>query len=314
VVRTFTPAQDWTAHGVKTLSLWFAGDGANVAGQLYVKVNGVQVNYDGDTGNLALAGWQTWNIDLAAINTNLSNVTSMTIGIQGPGATGTLLLDDVRLYSYDRQLIAPVDPGTAGLKAHYEFEGNANDSSGNGRHGTIVGNPTFAAGQIGQAINFDATGDYVEFDDTGLPEGNAPRTMSVWIKPEGAGVRSALEWGSNANTQRCGILVQPSNGIKFVGKWADVASNGSVANGEWHYVAEAYDGTNMRIYIDGVLDKEQAVSINTVLNVGRIGVNIQSTGEFFNGAIDEVRIYDRALTQEEIAWLAGRTQPFDKPF
>ncbi len=53
VVRTFTPAQDWTAHGVKTLSLWFAGDGANLPGQLYVKVNGVQVDYDGDAGNMA---------------------------------------------------------------------------------------------------------------------------------------------------------------------------------------------------------------------------------------------------------------------
>jgi hypothetical protein len=105
VVRTFTPAQDWTAHGVKTLSLWFAGDGTNVPGQLYVKVNGVQVNYSSDASNLTLTGWQTWNIDLTAINTNLSNVTSLAIGIQGPGATGTLLLDDIRLYSYDRELI-----------------------------------------------------------------------------------------------------------------------------------------------------------------------------------------------------------------
>ena len=149
VIRTFTPAQDWTVHGVKTLSLWFAGDGANVPGQLYVKVNGVQIDYDGDAGNLALAGWQPWNIDLTAINTNLGNVTSLAIGIQGPGATGTLLLDDIRLYSYDRQFVTPVDPGMAGLQAHYEFEGNTNDSSGNARHGTAAGNPIFGEGRIG---------------------------------------------------------------------------------------------------------------------------------------------------------------------
>ncbi|MHC4118218.1 MAG: hypothetical protein ACYSWO_11990, partial [Planctomycetota bacterium] len=102
VVRTFTPAQDWTAHSVGTLSLWFAGDGANIPGQLYVKVNGFRIDYDGDAGNLTLPEWQTWNIDLTAIDTNLSDVTSLTIGIQGPGATGNLLLDDIRLYSHDR--------------------------------------------------------------------------------------------------------------------------------------------------------------------------------------------------------------------
>ncbi|MHC4570228.1 MAG: hypothetical protein ACYTE3_31310 [Planctomycetota bacterium] len=97
VTRTFSPAQDWTQHGVTTLSLWFAGADTNVAGQLYVKVNGVQVNYDGDAGNLALTAWQSWNVDLASIGVNLSSVTSLAIGIQGPGATGTLLLDDIRL-------------------------------------------------------------------------------------------------------------------------------------------------------------------------------------------------------------------------
>jgi hypothetical protein len=97
VVRTFTPAQDWTEHGVNTLSLWFAGADTNLPGQLYVKVNGVQVNYDGDSSNLTLAAWQSWNIDLASIDVNLGNVTSLAIGVQGTGATGTLLLDDIRL-------------------------------------------------------------------------------------------------------------------------------------------------------------------------------------------------------------------------
>jgi len=97
VVRNFTPAQDWTEHGVNTLSLWFAGADTNVAGQLYVKVNGIQVNYDGDAGNLTLAVWQSWNIDLASIGVNLNSITSLAIGIQGTGAAGTLLLDDIRL-------------------------------------------------------------------------------------------------------------------------------------------------------------------------------------------------------------------------
>jgi hypothetical protein len=105
VVRTFTPAQDWTDHGVITLSLWFYGDPANTSGQLYVKINGVKVPYDGPAGNLALPGWQVWNIDLASVGTNLQSVTSLAIGVEGAGATGTLLLDDIGLYRS-----APVPP------------------------------------------------------------------------------------------------------------------------------------------------------------------------------------------------------------
>ena len=97
VVRTFTPAQDWTAHGGVTLTLWFAGIDSNLTGQLYVKVNGVRVDYSGAADNLKLAEWQSWDIDLTAVGTDLSNVRSMTIGIQGPDARGTLMLDDVRI-------------------------------------------------------------------------------------------------------------------------------------------------------------------------------------------------------------------------
>ena len=98
VVRTFAPAQDWTDYGIQTLSLWFFGDPTNTLGQLYVKINGVKADYDGAAGNLALAGWQVWNIDLASVGANLQSVTSLAIGVEGLGATGMLFLDDIRLY------------------------------------------------------------------------------------------------------------------------------------------------------------------------------------------------------------------------
>ncbi|MHC4192515.1 MAG: hypothetical protein ACYSUB_23105, partial [Planctomycetota bacterium] len=97
--------QDWTKHGVTTLSLWFFGDPNNTPGQMYVKVNGTKVPYDGNPGNLALPSWQVWNIDLASIGTNLQNVTTVSIGIDGNGASGKLLFDDIRLYQ-----LAPAPP------------------------------------------------------------------------------------------------------------------------------------------------------------------------------------------------------------
>ncbi|MHC4171312.1 MAG: LamG-like jellyroll fold domain-containing protein, partial [Planctomycetota bacterium] len=95
---TLSPSQDWTKHGVKVLSLWFFGDANNTTGQMYVKVNGTKVAYDGNAGNLLLPSWQVWSIDLASVGANLQNVTTLSIGIDGNGASGKLLFDDIGLY------------------------------------------------------------------------------------------------------------------------------------------------------------------------------------------------------------------------
>ncbi len=97
VERTLA-AQSWTSQGIQTLSLWFYGDLANVPGQLYVKINGVKVPYNGDAGNLKKPLWQAWNINLASAGVNLQSVTKLAVGIETKGTTGTLLLDDIRLY------------------------------------------------------------------------------------------------------------------------------------------------------------------------------------------------------------------------
>ncbi|MCH7559101.1 MAG: metallophosphoesterase [Planctomycetes bacterium] len=96
--RTFAVPQDWTKAGVQTLALYFHGTAGNT-GQLYVKVNGSKVVYDGDASNLARTRWQAWNIELASFGTNLQSVTTLAIGIDGSGAGGTLYFDDIRLYA-----------------------------------------------------------------------------------------------------------------------------------------------------------------------------------------------------------------------
>jgi hypothetical protein len=93
---------NWTKNDVQVLTLWFYGDPDNaVTEQLYVKLNGVKVNYDGAAANLAVAGWTQWNIDLSAFGINLANITEMSIGLERIGnstGSGTLLIDDIRLY------------------------------------------------------------------------------------------------------------------------------------------------------------------------------------------------------------------------
>jgi hypothetical protein len=106
-----TIGKDWTKGGVQVLSLWFYGDPNNaVTEQLYVKLNGVKVTYDGDAANLATAEWTQWNIELSAFGINLTNVTSLTIGLERTGLTGgsgMLFIDDIRLYPSLQEAIEP---------------------------------------------------------------------------------------------------------------------------------------------------------------------------------------------------------------
>ena len=96
-VRTFDEPQDWTAHGIKSLSLYFQGAAGN-GGQLYLKINNTKVPYNGDAADLAKTAWLRWNIDLSTVAGGVSKVTKLTIGVEGSGAKGILYVDDIRLY------------------------------------------------------------------------------------------------------------------------------------------------------------------------------------------------------------------------
>jgi len=93
--RTFQPARDWTRGAVETLVLFFLGESTNVSGELYVKINGVEVPYSGSAGDLTAAEWKQWNIDLPAA-AGLGAVGTLTIGISG--GQGILYIDDIGLY------------------------------------------------------------------------------------------------------------------------------------------------------------------------------------------------------------------------
>lgn len=112
--RAWDTAQDWTAHGIKALSLWLYGDpnnDPNAAEQTYVAVQDnlgttKVVPYGGDPGDMTEASWHEWNIDLKEFNeagVNMANIKKLYIGVGNrdhpePGGTGTLYIDDIRLY------------------------------------------------------------------------------------------------------------------------------------------------------------------------------------------------------------------------
>ena len=326
---TLSSPQDWSKHAVKALSLWFAGDPNNTTAQMYVKINGSKVAYDGDASNLTLAAWQPWNFELTSFGADLQNVTKLSIGIDGNGAAGTVYVDDIRPYPYDRQLTTPTEPDPANLVGHRQLDGNFDDSSGNGRHGIAMGNPTFVAGKIGQAISLDGMGDYVNITDykgvlVDADNVQQPFTIACWFKTTGDG--EMVTWGeSNPAGHRMTFRVSEGR-LRTEHGGGNIQGNITCNDGQWHHAVvtiargAAVSTPGAGLWLDGVFDLRASTDGDPdpyTLTAGAdvsIGRRADNDSRYFIGAIDDVRIYDRALTPEEIAWLVGKTKPFDEPF
>jgi hypothetical protein len=311
--------QDWAKSGIKTLSLWFYGAPDNAAEQMYVKLNGSKVAYDGDAVNITRVGWQTWNIDLADFGPNLSNVTELGIGFERSGAVGSaglVLFDDIRLYPYSRQLLTPIEPNPANLVGHWKLDGDFNDSSGNGLHGTGMGGPTFALGKIGQAINLDGVDDYVNITSykgilVDADNVQQPFTISCWFKTTGNG--EMVTWGESSPARHRMTFRINAGRLRTEHGDGNIQGDITCNDGQWHHAAvtiargAAVSTPGAGLWLDGAFDVRASTD-------GDPDPYLLTAGAYFPGTIDEVRIYDRVLTEEEIAWLAGRTKPFDEPF
>lgn len=161
--RTFEASQDWTAAGITTLVVHFIPDVDNTGGQFYVKVNDTKIAYEADPGAVSppsYTAWTQWNIDLATLGANLDQVDSVTLGVDGGGALGTLYVDDIRLYKSA--------PAPAVVDQWMEAE------SGTVTDPMLIyeGDPTASGGMF---IGTDETTD----DSTGTPPADGIATYSV---------------------------------------------------------------------------------------------------------------------------------------
>jgi hypothetical protein len=203
--------------------------------------------------------------------------------------------------------------GTNGLAAYYPFDGNANDASGNGNNGVTNG-VTVVAGKFGDAFYFEGN-DYVE-----VPHSTSlnltSRTYSAWIKfsaavPGWAGIVVKAHKSSetsdvvgaqmNIVSQKLACEVFPTGSSQ-----AQVFGSRLLNDGNWHHVASVVDqgSSNVTLYVDGTYEAQQQCTWLPTANLSNavpvlIGVD-RERAMFFTGVIDEVRIYNRALSALEI--------------
>ena len=235
------------------------------------------------TGDTAVEPGETLTVTLSnPVNATLARI----------AATGTILNDD----------------GASGLVAAYNFdEGTgttAADSSGNGLTGDISG-AVWAAGRNGNALAFDGANDWVTVNDANALDLTRV-TISAWVRPS-----AHTPWTTVVLKETSGDLAyalyanddgsRPAGYVQIGGVHGVATGTAVVPINTWTHLTYTYDGARMRLYVNGTLVRTVTRTGNIVLSTGalRIGGN-SSWGEYFTGLIDDVRVYNRALSLAEV--------------
>ena len=207
-----------------------------------------------------------------------------------------------------------------GLIAYYPFSGNANDQSGYGHDGTVYGATltTDRFGNPNSAYSFDGLDDYVRVPDDPQLDGMDSLTLSVWVKLSGSNQEMEV---LNKYDHYSGSHLDDSYNIGIDG-WGPLAvfqyatkdakvikiSNDPLPIDPWHHIVGVYTGTEGTLYVDGSKvalsrdDPDPGGPLNSItadLLIG-CGEGSGSLVKFFSGEIDDVRIYNRALTDSEV--------------
>jgi lysophospholipase L1-like esterase len=197
-----------------------------------------------------------------------------------------------------------------GLVAAFSFTGGSgNDESGLGNHGTLSGATLTPEGKFGDGLSFDGQNDWVTVPDTTSLDLETSFTLEAWVYPLGilSGFRTVLQKEDQANKGPIYGLYSDEGGQQGHHSSAVVVGSALLSEGPtlpqatWSHLAATYDGVVVRLYVDGaeVASQNLGSPLPTSSDPLRIGGN-NILGQFFEGRLDEVRIYNRALTGTEI--------------
>ena len=217
------------------------------------------------------------------------------------------------------------------LIAHYKLDGNAQDATVNGNDGIIYGNPTSTADRFGNpnsAYKMDGIDDIIRisnFNDGVMPTADE-FTSSIWIKPigkktshifsQGTGcIATSKEYLTMGLTYNSGYSDFYAS-LYYTNPWA-IFDDVYVFDGDWHHVVYTYDKGSSKLYVDGNLISTQTVThppnnnffytSSTDWTIGGIHSNNCGYNAHYDGYIDDVRVYTRALNSAEIVALGATT-------
>jgi CSLREA domain-containing protein len=198
-------------------------------------------------------------------------------------------------------------PPPGGMVSWYSAEGNANDISGP-NNGTFNGTPAYATGKVGQAFSFDGTqANYVS-----VPANSnlqlTQLTVDAWIYPTTTtGVQYFLDKGDNGGENYL-LALTSDHKLEFdfnIGGHHALDSTAPIPANVWSHVTGTYDGAILKLYINGSLDGTLAATVGAPSGGQRLTIGVRSDGSSpFQGLVDEVEIFDHALSPAEVAAIA----------
>lgn len=222
---------------------------------------------------------------------------------------------------------------TNGLAALWTFDGGDTrwtsetagvtyDGSGNNNIGTLTNmsrTGSIVIGKLGQAFTFDGSTQYINAGTGSSLNLTSTGSLAAWVKYSascGSFAEIFGQYNNTTDTNGYEIACYPTNGLSLVIANATtpniVSSAGAYNDGVWHHVAGTWDGSNLRLYVDGALIAgPSAQTVNAVSNVNNFNIARDSANDnaYFPGTIDDVRVYNRALSALEVKqlYLLGRT-------
>jgi len=217
------------------------------------------------------------------------------------------------------KVIVPSYIGESGQVGNWLFYNGAggvlHDFGGKENHGDFVNDPEWVDGSWGWALDFDGEDDYVEVPDD--PSLNVTEiTVSVWVRMEGIKDYSRVVHKSDGYE---GFQLQANGSVgawRFVigdgSDWAIPESSVGFETDVWHFLVGTFDGSTVRLFVDaGLEDSVAQESLDPSPNNLGIGTALPDPAatEYFNGIIDNARIYDHALSESEIKAHYEATKP-----
>lgn len=197
---------------------------------------------------------------------------------------------------------------TNGLVAYYPFNGNANDESGNNHNATVYGGSILTVDRfdrLNSAYGLDGNDDYIAL---GSWFNFQKFSIFLWVKPGDKQTSYANIIDNNHTDYRSWVMQQWGSQLNqfYFGSTSGVITNAFILiSNQWHSVAIVHDSTSFQLYIDNKLIEQKTITQKVVydgsqnLSLGHWG----GGGRFLKGNIDDVRIYNRALSEDEIAEL-----------
>ena len=219
-------------------------------------------------------------------------------------------------------MLGTVTPGRgadANLMGWWTFDGHVLDSSGYDRHGTLNGDPQFTMGVFNEALEFNGD-DYVSIDGYQGVLGAHAFSIATWVKQTAGSTGTIVGWGEITDGARVRFLVRNDGQLRMSTFSGRIESVTNLSLNEWYHIAvtKVQDQDLATLYLDGtdVTSTAQSFSgLNVVADadVG-IGWDPVNQGSYHVGMIDDVLIYDKALTPEEIQQiiegLGGEPYPY----